>query len=279
MSHTIDFKKKLVPKKELPLLGKRVFLTTPRNYAGLLTQLLVLRGARPVWAPTIEIWPLNDYRELDDALSNITRYHWIAFTSTNGIEAVCQRLRDTGKPISELKKVKLTAFKADAAALENEGLKADLIPRVGDPQGMLDDLKKTGVTGNKVLVPVPDVHGVAEPYVVPEFIKDLQKIGMETHRVAVYETSAVTRGLDFELEVLKKGQADITVFTSSAEIYALLKLLNNDATAVNRTVVAYMGVYTARTGQHEGIRHDIIPADMTMPGLVTAIEEYFLTRP
>lgn len=278
MTHRIDFEKKLVPKNELPLLGKRVFFTTPRNYAGLLTQLLVLRGARPVWAPTIEIWPLDDYRELDDALNNITRYQWIAFTSTNGIEAVCQRLRTIGKPVTELKKVKLTAFKADAVALENEGLKADLLPRIGDPQGMLDDLKKLGVTGNKVLVPAPRVHGVAEPYVVPEFVKDLQKIGMETHRIAVYETFAVTKGLDIELEILRRGQANITVFTSSAEIYALLKLLGNDKTAVNSTTVAYMGGYTAKTGQGEGLRQDIIPSNMTMPGLVTAIEEYFLTR-
>jgi len=278
MTRKIDFEKKLVPKKELPLLGKRVLMTTPRNYAGLLTQLLILRGARPVWSPTIEIWPLDDYRELDDALSNLTRYQWIAFTSTNGVEAVCQRLRAMGKPVTELKKVRLAAFKADALALENEGLKADLLPRVGDPQGMLDDLKKLGVTGNKVLVPAPGVHGVAEPYVVPEFIKDLQKIGMETHRITVYQTFAVTKGLEFELDILRKSLVDITVFTSSAEIYALLKLLGNDKTAVNRTTVAYMGGYTAKTGQSEGLRQDIIPADMTMPGVVAAIEEYFLTR-
>ncbi|MEW6142952.1 MAG: uroporphyrinogen-III synthase [Chloroflexota bacterium] len=278
MSRKIDFEKKLVARAELPLLNKRVLFTTPRNYAGLLTQLLVLRGARPIWAPTIEIWPLDDYHELDDALANIKRYHWIAFTSTNGIEAVCQRLRTLNKPIAELKKVKLAAFKADAAALENEGLQADLMPRVGDPQGMLADLKKLGVTGSKVLVPVPDVHGVDEPYVVPEFIKDLQKIGMETHRIAVYQTRAVTGGLEFELDILKKGLADITIFTSSAEIFALLKLLDNDKAAINRTAVAYMGGYTARTGQREGLRQDIIPADMTMRGLVTAIEEHFLSR-
>lgn len=275
--HKIDFEKKLIARSELPLLNKRVFFTTPRNYAGLLTQLLVIRGARPIWTPTIEIWPLEDYRELDDALLNITRYHWIAFTSTNGIEAVCQRLRALNRPVSELTRVKLAAFKADAVALENEGLRADLMPRVGDPQGMLDDLKKLGVAGSKVLVPVPDVQGVDEPYVVPEFIKDLQKIGMQTHRIAVYQTRAVTGGLEFELDTIKKGLVDITVFTSSAEIFALLKLLGHDKTAINRTTVAYMGGYTARTGQREGLRQDIIPSDMTMRGLVTAIEQHFLS--
>jgi len=278
MSGKIEFEKKLVSKKELPLLGKRVFLTTPRNYAGLLTQLLVLRGARPIWSPTIEIWPLDDNRELDDALANITRYQWIAFTSTNGVEAVCRRLRALGKPVTELKRVKLAAFKADAIALENEGLKADLLPRVGDPQGMLDDLKKLGVNGNRVLVPVPDVRDVEEPYVIPEFVNDLKKIGMEPHRIAAYQTFAVTKGLELEIDIFKKGLVDITVFTSSAEIHALLKLLNNDKTLINRTTIAYMGGYTARTGQREGLRHDIVPTDMTMTGLVRTIEDYFLAR-
>jgi uroporphyrinogen-III synthase len=275
MPGTVDFDRKLVSKKELPLLDKRILITSPRHYAGLLARLLVLRGARPLWAPTIETWPMDDYSKLDAALADLTKYDWIAFTSTNGVEAVCQRLRTLGKPVSELHKVKLAAFKADAIALENEGIKADLMPRIGDPQHMLEDLKKFGASGKKVLVPVPDVHGVAEPYVVPEFINDLKKIGMETHRIEVYQTRAVTTGLDFELNALRSGQVDITVLTSSAEIFAFLKLLGNDVSTVNRTTIAYMGGYTAKTGMREGLRQDIIPADMTMPGLVTAIEGYF----
>jgi uroporphyrinogen-III synthase len=278
MSYTIDFTAKLVAKKDLPLLGKRIFFPTPRNYAGLLTRLLVERGARPIWAPTIEIYPVDDYSELDAILKDLKGWQWIAFTSTNGVEAVAQRLKALGKPVDEMKKCKLAAFAADAKALEALGIKADLMPRQGDPQGMIDDLKAMGVKGHKVLVPVPRVVGVEEPYVVPEFIKDLQKIGMVTKRLEVYQTNAVTGGLDFELDALLERRVDVTALTSSAETFALLKLRPGLREAINKTTVAYMGPYTAKTGVKEGLRSDIMPKKMDMPGLVEAIEEYFLKK-
>jgi uroporphyrinogen-III synthase len=125
---------------------------------------------------------------------------------------------------------------------------------------------------------VPRVVGVEEPYVVPEFIKDLQKIGMVTKRLEVYQTNAVTGGLDFELDALLERRVDVTALTSSAETFALLKLRPGLREAINKTTVAYMGPYTAKTGVKEGLRSDIMPKKMDMPGLVEAIEEYFLKK-
>ena len=62
----IDFEQKLVPEQEMPLYGKHVMFTSPRNYAATLGQLLIQRGARAVWMPTIGVWPMPDYHELDD---------------------------------------------------------------------------------------------------------------------------------------------------------------------------------------------------------------------
>jgi hypothetical protein len=85
-----------VPKEKLPLLGKHVLFTTPRNYAGALGRLLIERGARIVWMPTIEIWPMSDYRELDQAIDHLSDYEWVGFTSENGIEAFLNRLSAKG---------------------------------------------------------------------------------------------------------------------------------------------------------------------------------------
>jgi uroporphyrinogen-III synthase len=278
MSYVIDYNAKLVARKDLPLLGKRVFFPTPRHYAGLLTRLLVERGARPIWAPTIETWPVDDYSELDAILKLPRDWKWIAFTSTNGVEAVAQRLKALGLPVTAMKRFKLAAFAADARALQALGLQADLMPRQGDPQGMIDELKAMGVKGQKVVVPVPQVVGVDEPFVVPEFIRDLQGLGMVTKRIEAYQTRAVTAGLDFELDALLGGKVDITVLTSSAETFALLKLRPGMREAINKTTVVYMGPYTAKTGVKEGLRSDVMPQKMDMPGVVEAIEAHFLKK-
>jgi uroporphyrinogen-III synthase len=274
----INYDVKLVAKKDLPLLGKKVFFPTPRHYAATLTRLLVERGARPIWAPTIETWPMDDYAELDSILREPGDWKWIAYTSTNGVEAVAQRLKSLGLPVSAMKRFKLAAFAADAKALEPFGLKADLVPRQGDPQGMIDELKAVGVKGQKAVVPVPQVVGVDEPFVVPEFIRDLQGIGMVTKRIEAYQTRAVTGGLDFELDALLGGKVDVTILTSSAETFALLKLRPGVGEAINKTTVVFMGPYTAKTGVKEGLRSDVMPKKMDMPGVVEAIEEYFLSK-
>ena len=109
-------------KENLPLYGKRVLFTTPRNYAGALGKLLLERGARIVWMPTIEIWPMHDYRELDQAIDNLADYAWIGFTSENGIEAYCNRLAAKGIDGRSIKTTKLAAFKADARAFVPWGI-------------------------------------------------------------------------------------------------------------------------------------------------------------
>ena len=44
----------------MPLLGKRIMMTAPRQYASKLASCLVTAGARPVWLPSISITRIND---------------------------------------------------------------------------------------------------------------------------------------------------------------------------------------------------------------------------
>ena len=219
---SINFDQRLVPKEELALYSKHILFTTPRNYAGLLGRLLLERGARIVWMPTIEIWPMPDYHELDHTLTNLDEYDWVAFTSENGAEAFCKRLRALGLDAAAIQKTKLAAFKQDSIMLEKFGLKADLVPEEMSPKGMIDTLVKRNENKGRVLVPCPQVTGVPEPYVVPEFIKSLKSIGMTAQRMEVYRTVALKDSGSIERNMLLNGQIDLVIFTSSAEIFSLL---------------------------------------------------------
>ena len=69
--------------ESLPLLGKRVLLTRPREQSAALSRLLSDMGALPVEVPMIEIRPPEDWAALDGALADAGRFDWIAFTSAN----------------------------------------------------------------------------------------------------------------------------------------------------------------------------------------------------
>ena len=92
----IDFNQKLINRAELPLLGKRVLFTSPRHYAGNLADRLVERGARPIWMPTIAIYPVDDYGEFDQALRRLESYDWVSITSVMGAQALVNRLKALG---------------------------------------------------------------------------------------------------------------------------------------------------------------------------------------
>ena len=46
--------------KQMPLLGKRILITAPRQYASKLASCLITAGAWPVWLPSISITSIND---------------------------------------------------------------------------------------------------------------------------------------------------------------------------------------------------------------------------
>jgi len=98
---------------------------------------------------------------------------------------------------------------------------------------------------------------------------------MAPERVPAYRTEATGAGNTWAREMLLKGEIDVTVFTSSAEIFGFVKEIDGAAKAVNSTVVAYMGGYTSRTGERAGIRVDVLPEQFDMPGVIAAIEAYF----
>ncbi len=58
---------------ELPLWGRRIMVTGPRQYAGKLAALLLGAGARPVWLPCIAISRLTDEAHLQVQTSVETR--------------------------------------------------------------------------------------------------------------------------------------------------------------------------------------------------------------
>ena len=54
---------------------------------------------------------------------------------------------------------------------------------------------------SRILVPVPEVSGVPEPPVVPNFIAGLEKLEMDVVRVGAYATRPVAKGHN-EVEIM-----------------------------------------------------------------------------
>ena len=113
-----------------PLSGKRILVTRPRAQAADLCDKLSALGAQPIIFPTIEIAPLDDYSSLDRAIASLDKYHWIIFTSVNGVNAFWKRLTivkaDSHPPLQHTKVAAIGP--TTARALQKNGVHAELIP-------------------------------------------------------------------------------------------------------------------------------------------------------
>jgi uroporphyrinogen III methyltransferase/synthase len=85
------------------LFGRRIIVTRTREQASELVAGLEEAGANCLEYSTINIQPADSYSILDSELERLNEYHWIIFTSLNGVEYFFQRLYARGMDARNLK--------------------------------------------------------------------------------------------------------------------------------------------------------------------------------
>ncbi|MBI4304100.1 MAG: uroporphyrinogen-III C-methyltransferase [Chloroflexi bacterium] len=250
-----------------PLSGKRVLVTRARHQASSLSKLLSERGAQPVELPAIEIQPA-DTMELDNAISHLEQYQWVIFTSVNGVAVFFQRLYDLKRDARALSNMRIGAIgSATASALKEHGIVTDYVPEVFTSEGIIVGLKSWNIAGKRFLLSRADIAD-------KELVKGLVQLGSEVHDIAVYRTVLPTEATSQAKELLLSQKIDVITFTSSSTVSNLAAALGKDL-SLDGAKIACIGPKTAETAVEAGLKVDIMAREHTIPGLVTAIEEYF----
>lgn len=112
----------------------RVLVTRAPNGGSLLAERLSAEGCDPVLIPAIEIVPPSSFATLDAALATLDTFAWLLFTSANAVEVFASRWK--GTPVPRLAAIGA----ATARALEQIGLRADLVPLQAVAESLADAL-------------------------------------------------------------------------------------------------------------------------------------------
>lgn len=252
-----------------PLFGKTVVVTRARAQASLLTKKLEEEGARVLEVPAIKIVPPADYAPLDKAISEISSYKWLVFTSANGVEYFFNRMNAAGKDSRALYNVKVAAIgSATADVLTAYGIKADLIPSAYKAEELADALQGQLGSGDKILI--------ARAKVAREVLPNrLRELGAQVDVVTAYETVADCDNKDELLEALSSGEADVVTFTSSSTVTNLLEVLGDKKDLLAKAAIAVIGPVTAETCKTNGLTPAINAETYTIDGLMAAIKAYY----
>jgi uroporphyrinogen-III synthase len=252
-----------------PLAGRRVLITrAPRQASELVDRLREL-GATPIVVPTIEIGPPSSFATLDAALTSLSGFDLIAFTSGNAVEAFHERIRFLGITAAPPRRIAVVG-PATARALEAIGLQANVMP----PTYTADALGATlapEASGLRILLVLAED--------APPILGDaLAAAGADVTVAAVYGNRIPEASLAAVTSLFSEAQSypDAVTFTSASTAANLLALLGAAGLTLPAEVVrASIGPITSRALRDLGLPPHVEAAQATIPALAAALAAHF----
>lgn len=253
----------------LPLDGRTVLVTRPRQQAEELASKLAARGAEAIVAPTVEIVPAP-VRALEAAVRGIRRgdFGWIVLSSRSGVDAFFDRLRGADRlalpPVAAV-------GEGTAAALRDRGVEPRLVPKTFTTEALGRAMPRGS---GRVLLARADI--------APDGLEDaLAAKGWTPVRVDAYRTK-LARELPAEaVRRLRSGEVDAVTFTSASTVHGFVEATRSvfDATPPPRMPKAVcIGPVTSRACRDAGIRPAAVASTHTIDGLVDAVERALRPR-
>jgi uroporphyrinogen III methyltransferase/synthase len=258
-----------------PLYGWKVLVPRTRDQAGALSAQLRGFGAVPVEVPTIAVEPPRTPAPMDRAVKGIGdgRYMWVAFTSTNAVKAVREKLEESGLDARIFSGVKVAAVgDATAQALVDFGIRPDLVPSgEQSSEGLLRDWAPYDDSFDpidRVFLPRADIA-------TDTLVAGLKDLGWAVDDVTAYRTVRAAPPAAETREALKGGGFDAVLFTSSSTVRNLVGIAGKPH---DTTVLACIGPATKAAAEELGLRVDVLSPKPDVATLVEALADYAAAR-
>jgi uroporphyrinogen III methyltransferase/synthase len=250
-----------------PLFGRRVLIPRPRHQAADLAHRVEELGGEAVLLPAVEIADPPDWAPVDRALANLAAYHWVVWTSANGVHAFLRRLRHLGRDLRALGSLRLAVIgPATADALRGYHLDPDLVPDTFNSEGLAAGLRDR-VVGLRVLLARAD-RGI-------DLLRQELSSVAQVDQVAVYsQRDAVLDPQSTPLRMLEGGEIDAVLLTSSNIARALLAALGptgRDHVHAGRTALVSISPRTSAAIREFGLPVAAEAREYTTEGVLAAL--------
>jgi uroporphyrinogen III methyltransferase/synthase len=254
-----------------PLFGWRVLVPRTREQASVVSDRLREYGAVPEEVPTIAVEPPRTPQQMERAVKGLVtgRYQWVAFTSTNAVKAVREKLEEYGLDARAFAGVKVAAVgEQTSAALLDFGIRPDLVP---DGQQSAEGLADAWPPYDDLLDPINRVLLPRADIATETLVARLTDLGWEAEDVTAYRTVRAAPPPAPIREAIKGGGFDAVLFTSSSTVRNLVGIAGKPHAV---TVIGVIGPQTAKTATEFGLRVDVVAPKPSVTALVDALSEF-----
>lgn len=177
-----------------------------------LRRLLETEGHSVSEVPLIEVQPpIDGGASLREAVAQIDSFHWIVFTSANGVRAFAAAVDRLGCRVPEQTQFAVVG-PATASALQELGFEASLQPAHATGAALGEAFAAAGEVGEAVMLPVAELAG-------SELAAVLIDKGYAVEQTVAYRTT-IPPATEAELEDMKQAieQSDVVVFYSPSAV-------------------------------------------------------------
>ena len=244
---------------------KRILVTRPRAQADEFANKLRSAGFEPVYFPVIEIKPIENNLGLERALSKLSCYEWIVFTSVNAVEVVFGNY--SRLIFADGVGTRFAAIgPKTASSLKARGIDPDFIPEEYVAEAILPGLGD--LIGKWVLLPRAEIARKALP-------EAIFHAGGIPHEITVYKT--LPSKPDPEgLEALRSG-VDVITLTSSSTVQNFIAIAKQNGFdplhLPGNPVYACIGPVTEQAAKEAGLPNLLVAKEYTTDGLMTVLSQ------
>ncbi|TAD76427.1 MAG: uroporphyrinogen-III C-methyltransferase [Oscillatoriales cyanobacterium] len=259
------------PLPDQALAGQTILVTRSLAQSGSFSQRLQAAGAQVMEVPALEIGPPSSWAALDQAIAQLSQFHWLILTSANGVEAFFGRLQAAGRDARVLAGCQIAVVgKKTAQTLSQFGLQPDFVP----PDFVADALVAhfpEDPSDRRILFPRVETGGR------DLLVKEFTDRGAEVVEVAAYESRCPKSLTPEAIALLRSGQVSVVTFASSKTVKNFATLLARSGLAIDclaKTQLASIGPQTSDACREQFDRVDIEATEYTLEGLAEAIETH-----
>jgi uroporphyrinogen III methyltransferase / synthase len=251
-----------------PLSGVRIAVTRAETQSGELAEPLENEGADVLRCPLIRVHPYSLDEEMLRVLTSLDSFQWVIFTSKNGVDQFMRVVAQAKVDVGALHGRKIACVgPATRAATEAYGLTPDTVPDRFVGEAITAAMMRHGpLRGRKVLI----ARAAGGGQVLPA---DLRREGAEVVDLELYRSEMDRDGAARLKTLAEGGKIDLVTFTSGSAVDYFVDIIHK-----TRMAVAVIGPSTADVARARGLTVDIEANPHTIPGLVTAILNYYAAR-
>jgi uroporphyrinogen III methyltransferase/synthase len=249
--------------ERLPLFGRRIVVTRAREQAGEFSAKLRALGADVAELPVIALHEPADPAPLDRAIAHLESYHWIIFTSVNGVGFFMNRLDASARDLRALRGRVCAIGPATRKAIEALHLKVDLMPAEYVAESVVAAFASEDLAGKRILLPRAAVARDLIPV-------ELAKRGASVDVVEAYRNVVPPGAGERAVEIFgSPRKPDWIAFTSSSTVNNLLAIAG--AAALEGVRIASIGPVTSETIRRHGLPVHCEAREFTIDGLIEAL--------